>query len=226
MARHHSHPELRRVAALIEAEIRKARKAERKGEWITYLVRDPRLMDHRGNPGLPIYVGQSQEFGKRVQSRFYNCEKLATAKDSIEKRVAVLLHAGWVAPHQVLERTPTRLASLVSETNWARECVRRGYDIANLLPEQRIAGPPIGRLDIPASWLWTFTLEEAAQDAVVLELGCRACGTTLDLDLAHLRRTDEPPQHLYDVRLNGFWRREPCIACGKRGGRYVLPRVT
>ncbi|MEN3237803.1 MULTISPECIES: hypothetical protein [Methylobacterium] len=123
MSRYYADPERRRVATLIDTEVQKAPEAEKAGGWITYLIRDARELDKRGNPGVPIYVGQTKEFGRRVRSRFDQCEKAATAKDSIERRLAELLNLGIVAQYEVLERAPTRLASLVSEIRWARRCV-------------------------------------------------------------------------------------------------------
>lgn len=47
------------VEAAIVAAIEAARAAEREGGWVTYLARDLRRLDIRGNRGWPIYVGQS-----------------------------------------------------------------------------------------------------------------------------------------------------------------------
>lgn len=70
----------RRVADQIRAEVDRAREAQREGDWITYLIRDPRKLDKRGKPaGTPIYVGQTKKFATRVRSRFDKCEKEATA---------------------------------------------------------------------------------------------------------------------------------------------------
>lgn len=213
------------MAVLIDAEVEKARAFEKDGGWITYLIRDPRYSDQKGNTGRPIYVGQTKEFGTRVRSRFDKCEKAATGKDSIEKRVADLLHEGIVATYEVLDRQPTRLASLVSETNWARKCVRRGYDIANRLAEQRVPEPSIQRTDIPHSWIWKFTLVEAIEDAILLTLGCKSCRVTFDVDLAHFRRAAVPPTELWQVRTNPFWKIEPCTACHAQGQRFLRLKI-
>ncbi len=226
MARYQADPERRRVAALIDEEVARARAAEAEGGWITYLIRDPRFPDKLGNPkGTPIYVGQSKEFGTRVRSRFDKCEKAATAKDSVERRVTDLLHEGWVAPYEVLERTPTRLTSLISETNWARRCVRRGYDIANLLPEQRAHAPDIAREGIPASWIWPFLVSEAIEDQLTLQLDCAQCGLSLTLDLKRFLGLAAPPKSLCEIRDDPMWRAEPCTGCGKRHTRYVALKI-
>ena len=226
MARYYADPEHRRVAALIDAEVRKAREAEKAGGWITYLIRDPRGYDKRGNTGVPIYVGQTKEFGRRVRSRFDRCEKAATARDSIERRLSELLHLGIVAQYQVLERAPTRLTSLVSETRWARLCVSRGYDIANRWAEHRATDLSFGRHDVPAVRLWEFTLDEAIEDAIVIQLGCRSCRQTLDIDLVHFLRVGQPPTDLRGIKANPFWRLDPCTVCGVHAHRFVRPRVT
>lgn len=222
MSRYQSDPGRRRVSGLIDAEVQRAADAQRDGEWITYLIRDPRTPDKLGNTaGTPIYVGQTKDFRTRVRSRFDRCEKAATQKDTIEKRIADLLHAGFVARYEVLELSPTRLTSLVSETNWARRCVARGYDIANRLAEQRTAGPPIARSDVPRSWVWPFLLSEAIEDGVGIVLQCDACGLRLPLPLGHFQRMKQPPGSLFQVRTDPMWRTTPCTGCGETGTRRI-----
>jgi hypothetical protein len=226
MPRYHRDEKRRKVAAEIDAEVERAREAETQGGWITYLIRDPTRPDRRGNPaGTPIYVGQTKEFSKRVRSRFMKCEKEATNKDAVEKRVADLLHCDIVVRYEVLERTPTRLTSLISETNWAKRCINRGYDLANRLEEQRVGGEFIDRSGIPMSWLWCFAIQEALEDNIQPELRCTNCDFRLHLDLRHLQTLDEPPKTLRDIMRNSTWRIEPCTQCGGRAKRYVTLRL-
>ncbi len=227
MGRYYRDPEQRRVGALIDKQVALAREAEAGGGWITYLIRDPRFPDKKGNAlGTPIYVGQSKEFGTRVHTRFMKCEREATQKDTIERRVADLLHAGCVARYEVLERVPTRLASLVSETNWARLCVRRGYDIANRLALQKSDGPAIDRSDIPTDWIWPqFSVAEAIEDNLQIELGCRQCGSALRIGFEHFQRVPEPPRDIFQIKASGFWKVEPCTDCGTVGKRYATLRA-
>jgi hypothetical protein len=178
-------------------------------------------VDLRGNLGWPIYVGQSKEFGKRVRNHLRTSEKLAQAHDSVRKRFREILHDGHVPIFEVLERQPTRLLSLVSETNFARACRRRGYDIANLRRLQNQAGPPISSHDIPTDWLWDFSLEEAIADGIGVRLGCRECRETLLIDLSHFERLDTPPKDLRAIKNDPLWLAGPCTACGRRDSRFV-----
>ena len=209
------------VEAAIRVAIEAARTAESEGGWITYLARDPRRVDLKGNLGWPIYVGQSKEFGKRVRNHLRTSEKLAQAHDSVRKPVREILHDGHVPSFEVLDRQPTRLLSLVSETNFARACRRRGYDIENLRRLQNKAGPPIGSHDIPTDWLWEFSLEEAALDEIRVRLRCRECREALSIDLSHFARLATPPKDLRAIRDDPLWMAEPCTACGRRDGRFV-----
>ena len=209
------------VEAGIRSAIEVAREAERERGWITYLARDPRRMDLKGNPGWPIYVGQTKEFGKRVRNHLRTSEKLAQAHDSVRKRIREILHAGHVPIFEVLERQPTRLLSLVSETNFARACRRRGYDIANLRSLQNVAGPPIDRRDIPADWLWEFSLEEAIADGIRLRIGCKSCGEAISLEASLFQHLEDLPKDLRAIGKNPVWAVEPCTICGRRGGRSV-----
>jgi len=220
--RYHKDPEHRRVAELINVAVTQARREQAKGGWITYLIRDPTKPDKKGShAGTPVYVGQSKEFGTRVRSHFMNCEKAAGSKDCIEKRLADLLHVGVVAKFEVLDRAETRLASLVSETNWARECIGRGYDIANRWPLQRAYGPPIATRDVPVGWIWQFTLQEAIEDEVQLGLCCKRCGLDLHIDLQYFLKAQSPPKELYEIKASSFWKQEPCPGCGQFGGRSI-----
>lgn len=215
----------RRATSEVEAEIRiaiaAARAAEREGGLITYLARDPRQVDLKGNLGWPIYVGQSKEFGKRVRNHLRTSEKLAQAHDSVRRRIREILHDGQVPMFEVLDRQPTRLLSLVSETNFARACRRRGYEIANLRPPQNKAGPPITRHDIPAEWLWEFSLEEAVADGLLIRLGCRRCGGALAIPASIFSQVEEPPKDVRAIRDNPALAAEPCPLCGQRGSRCV-----
>jgi hypothetical protein len=127
----------------IRLRIEAAKAAEVLGDWITYLIRDPRRPDLKGNPeGWPIYVGLTDQFGKRVRNLLRNSEKLARKGRGVKALIKELLHARVVPNFEVLDHQPTRLRSLLSETNFARLCRTRGYDIANATTLQNRAGPP------------------------------------------------------------------------------------
>lgn len=170
------------------AETARAKDAQRDGQWVTYLIRDPRSPDKRGNAGRPIYVGQTNDFPERVLSRFMKCEKEAAGKgkDCVERRVADLLHHGIVVTYKLIEYRPTHLASLISETNWARRCWNAGYDLADRAELQNAGGPPISRRDVPRSWLLKFSVSEALAGDVRVSLSCLACGEVLPIPLARI----------------------------------------
>lgn len=221
MPRYQSDPVRRGVLDQIMAETARAKEAQREGQWITYIIRDPRFPDKRGNTGTPIYVGQTNDFPGRVLSRFMKCEKEAAQKgtDCIERRVADLLHLSIVAKYQVLEYQPTHLTSLISETNWARKCWNAGYDLANRAELQNIGGPPIGRRDALVSWLLKFSVTEALADDVRVSISCGACGELLPIPLAEIHRLAKPTTTL--GQLGKVWRSEQCTFCGSVGKRRV-----
>jgi hypothetical protein len=203
------------------AETARAKDAQREGQWITYLIRDPRHPDKRGNLGTPIYVGQTNDFPERVLSRFMKCEREAVGKgtDCIERRVAGLLHFGIVATYQVLEYQPTRLASLISETNWARRCWNAGYDLANRAELQNAGGPPIGRSDALRSWLLKFSIGEAVADGVRVSISCRGCGQVLPVPLTKIPELEKPAITI--SQLGKLWRSGECTFCGVAGKRGI-----
>ena len=149
------------------------------------------------------------------------CEKEAADKgnDCIERRIADLLHSNVIANYQVLEYQPTRLTSLISETNWARKCWNAGYDIANRAELQNAAGPLIGRGDALRSWLHKFSVAEAIADDVSVAISCGACGEVLPIPLANMPELEKPATTMGQLRK--LWRAEECTFCGIVGNRRI-----
>lgn len=217
---------MREVEQLIQERIRIAKTAEETGGWVTYLIRDPRRPDLKGNQaGWPVYVGQTDEFGRRVRNHLRKSEKAARRGTGIKQRMKELLHAGVVPNFEVLDRQPTRLQSLLSETNFARLCRTRGYDIANATTLQNRAGPPVAVQDLPTKWLWKFTPEQAIQDEIVVEVVCIGCRASFLLDVALFQSLPDPPKTLGHVRDWSVRTDEPCGTCKQRGHRRVRVRA-
>jgi hypothetical protein len=170
---------------------------------------------------MPIYIGQTNDFPERVLSRFMKCEKEALERgvDCIQRRISDLLHLNIVAAYQVLEYLPTRLTSLVSETNWARKCWNAGYDLANRAELQNAGGPPISRSDVPRSWLLKFSLAEAIVDDFRVSISCGVCGQVLAIPLAQIPELEKPATTI--GQLVNLWRSNECTFCGTVGERRV-----
>jgi hypothetical protein len=136
--------------------------------------------------------------------------------------VADLLHLDIVAQYQVLSYQPTHLSSLVDETNMARECRNRGYDLANHAALQNKPGPRITRHQIPTDWIWDrFSLEEADQDGIQVELFCAACRYAFRIGAGWFRTIQRPPSRLKAVKKDAMWKAEPCSQCGELGRRSL-----
>lgn len=207
----------------IERQIALARAAEQDGGWVTYLMRDPRRPDLRGNPaGWPVYVGQTDEFGKRVRNHLRKAEKNARKGKGIKARLKELLHAGVVPAFEVLDRQPTRLKSLLSETNYARLCRSRGYDIANQTTLQNSAGAPVTLTDLPIRWLWRFSPSQAAEDGIEIGLACRGCGNVVWLPASAFADLPEPPKELREIRDSEKFCQARCTLCDHEGARVTL----
>ncbi|MCL6683453.1 GIY-YIG nuclease family protein [Sphingomonas alba] len=214
------------VNAAIERQIALAQAANQEGTWITYLMRDPRRPDLRGNPaGWPVYVGQTDEFGQRVRNHLRKSEKLARKGKGIKYRLKELLHAGVVPNFEVLDRQPTRLQSLLSETNYARLCRTRGYDIANQTTLQNKAGPPITKEDLPKKWLRQFTLEQAEQDGIEVEVVCCACGERAAVSVSAFLALPSSPKLLRDLQDDPQLVKGACVACGGENQRRITFRI-
>jgi hypothetical protein len=211
----------------IQERIAFAREAQEDGVWITYLIRDPRRPDLRGNvSGWPVYVGQTDDFGRRVRNHLRKSEKLARKGKGVKVRLKKLLHAGAVPNFEVLDRQPTRLQSLLSETNYARLCRVRGYDIANQTTLQNVAGQPLTIGELPSKWLWRFTLKQAAQDGIEVEFVCRACREAIRFPLSAFEKSPDPPKELRDIRDKQELLESECTFCGCNGSRNIRLRLT
>lgn len=221
MRRYQCDPARKAVLDDIMAATARAKEAQRDGQWITYLIRDPRYPDKRGNLGTPIYVGQTNDFPARVLSRFMKCEKDASGKgtDCIERRVADLLHLGIVPTYQALDYQPTHLASLISETNWARKCWNAGYNLANRAELQNAGGPQIDRSKALPSWLLKFTLAEAISDDVRISISCGSCSEALPIPLRSIPELTKQATTI--GQFAKLWRSENCTFCGIIGKRRV-----
>jgi hypothetical protein len=211
----------------IERQIALATEAEQTDSWITYLIRDPRRPDLRGNRlGWPVYVGQTDEFGKRVRNHLRKSEKLARRGQGIKWRLRGLLHSGVVPNFEVLDRQPTRLRSLISETNFARLCRSRGYDIANQTTLQNVAGPPVTRSDIPIKWLWSFSLSQACQDGVVIVFVCQRCRESISFPASAFADSANAPKQLRDIRDSQLLLTSSCTFCGSEASRRITLRLS
>ncbi|WPZ03948.1 hypothetical protein T8S45_14155 [Blastomonas marina] len=217
----------RQVWARVLKEVERARDEQRPGEWITYLIRDPRGVDKRGNSGVPIYVGQTKEYPKRVLKRFRTCEKVALKKksDCVEKRVRDLLHAGIVPTYEVLDRQATRLGSILSETNFARAAFVKGYDLANNQWPQNEAGPPLKASDLPQAWLWAFLVNEAEDDGLAIGMDCQACSLSLEIEIGEYAKRAPRVVRLSEIR--NAYSDLPCPQCERTKAmklRVVVPK--
>jgi hypothetical protein len=133
-----------------------------------------------------------------------------------------LLHLGVVVKYQVLDYQPTRLASLVSETNWARRCWNAGYNLANRAELQDRGGEPIARANIPLSWIDQSSIGQAIADDLRLSIHCGACREALEIPLDAIE-LERPATTI--GQLVKLLRAEQCTFCGVAGKRRVRRRV-
>lgn len=211
----------RSIRAAIEAELARVKGLDRGAGYATYVMRNPRKADPRDpDKGMPIYVGQTKQLATRVARRFANAEDKGRRSDNIDRLITTLFRQDAVPTFDVVDWTETRLASLVSETNWVRHFRNDGYDLKNKASEHKTGGPPIGRHDVPKERLWKFSIQEAIADNITIKLQCRKCDLDLPpVDLAAFQSTADPPSR----DLFGIREREglSCPSCGATGRSWV-----
>jgi hypothetical protein len=101
---------------------------------------------------------------------------------------------GGVPHFTVLEETNCVLDSLVSETNWAKRLLDRGYPLLNQWTEQKFAGLEIDRRTVPHDWLWPMTTADAISSNLDLVIVDGEQALTADLS------TFPPRMRLREIR--------------------------
>ena len=185
--------------AAVDEQFALADAATEPGVFITYAIHDPTRPDHIGArpDGLILYVGQSKEFSKRIRKRMRNAGT-ATSRppDRIDGASYDIMARGGVPRFTVLERVPTAIESLVSETNWTKRLRTQGYPLLNQWTEQKFAGKDIDRHTVPHDWLWPLTAADALGSGIDLIIRDPASGAETMVDLSNI----EPATRLRDIR--------------------------
>jgi len=187
-----------RFRAAIDREKARAREEARLGGWITYAIHDPTAPDTIGEFNtLIIYVGQTKQFGTRVDSRLRSAgTAVKRPKKWIDGALWDVMSRGRVPRFRVIERVGDAIASFVSETNWAKRYIEQGYPLRNKWVEQQFAGKPIDRETVPHEWLWRLAVEDAIEARFDLILHNKTSGENLVLNLSMWR----PKELLRNVR--------------------------
>src|SRR5687768_12453304 len=131
----------------IKAEVKRIGDLARGRGYVTYAIRDPRLPDPRGHPDGPrIYVGESKQIWNRADNHMADGGRATTGNEEKCKatRIYAILKDRVVPKFEILGDAPTKLASLISETLWARRSVYLGYELANGWPEHQSKEAPDG----------------------------------------------------------------------------------
>jgi hypothetical protein len=169
----------------VDHEFAYADSQARLGGWITYVILDPTRPDPTGRfDFVVIYVGQTKAFGKRIRKRMRDAgTAVRRPVDQIDGALYDIMRRGAVPQFRVIDRVADAIASLVSETNWAKQLLSRGYPLLNKWTEQRFGGSAIDRRTIPHSWLWRLAVEDAIEARLEVIMTDKETGQELILDL-------------------------------------------
>jgi len=182
----------------MDREIARATEVAKEGGWITYAIHDPTTPDTIGEFNtMIIYVGQSKQFGIRVDDRLKTAGRaVKRPTDRIDGALWDVMRRGRVPRFRVIERMPDAISSFVSETNWAKQYLKQGYPLRNKWTEQKFGGLAIDRYTVPHEWLWRLAVEDALEARFNLILKNKNTGEELPLDLSPFR----PKELLRKVR--------------------------
>jgi hypothetical protein len=203
VARLPSDPEMRAFHLAIKAEVKRIGDLARGRGYVTYTIRDPRLSDRFNHPDGPrIYVGESKQMWIRANDHLTEGGRATTGSEDKCKatRIYAILKDRVVPKFEILGDAPTKLASLISETLWARRSVYQGYQLANGWPEHQSKEAPNGIHSVPRERYLEFTVAEAHEDGVRVEVRCASCGYAEALDLAKELLPFSPTKKLSTIR--------------------------
>lgn len=176
----------------IEREKARARKEADAGGWITYAIHDPTTPDTIGSFNtMIVYVGQSKQFGVRVDKRLRNAgTAVKRPTDRIDGALWDVMSRGAVPRFRVIERVNDALASFVSETNWCLQYIEEGYPLRNKWKEQRSGASRMDRYSVPHKWLWRLAVEDAieANFDLIVRSKTKAQEEALDLSVWEPKR--------------------------------------
>lgn len=221
MGRLPADPKLRALHLAIKAEVKRVTELARGYRYVTYAIRDPRLIDPRGHPDGPrIYVGETRQIWIRANDHLADGGRATTGDEGRCKatRIYAILRDYVVPKFEILGDAPTKLASLISETLWARRSVYLGYKLANGWKEHQSKEAPDGIRTVPSERYLEFTVAEAHEDGVRVQIRCETCGYAHDLNLEERLLPYSPTKRLSTIRKQTL-----CTVCGHHIIRVLPP---
>ncbi len=181
--------------------------------YVVYVILDPtrRDPDCRYGRWLPIYVGQTLRLERRILSHFRNAEWRPRNRQTIKRKLAVIMQQYKVPEFVVLGEYGSRLEALKGETMWAQRLRHEGYVLANRVGDQRNRMPKEKLKSALKKKVRELTIAEAANAGVTLAATCPRCHHRVDIDLRAFRNL-VGPHHVLLRTLTG--RDYPCPQCG------------
>ncbi|MBB3220691.1 putative RNA-binding Zn-ribbon protein involved in translation (DUF1610 family) [Massilia umbonata] len=149
-------------------------------DYVTYAMKE--RVRRVGKPDLevPFYVGQTGDLGKRSLQHFKCGGQPTKDTASVYWRMYQIMRDYRIPVFEILERTQTLSASLLSESKWVHKFIGDGFQIYNQWDEHR---PGKFSGSVPAKRLWGATLRQALMDNLRLSVACPKCGFQLELPL-------------------------------------------
>lgn len=145
--------------------------------YVVYAILDPTKPDpHEMFAGMPIYVGETSDFGTRVIKHF---EQACDATQKLSGRRAYirdLASDGVVAQFVILQWLDNRFDARAAETRWAQALLAKGYPLTNLCSYQS----QILSADELESCLtrqsWGTSIADATAAGLRISASCDWCG--------------------------------------------------
>lgn len=201
------------LAKLIDAMAEEADLAAGPAAYVVYLIVDPARTDPAGQfPGLPLYVGETSQFSKRLKTHMRVALSRRGTKGSVHNEIYRMAELGLLPQFTILETCPSRAASLEAEIRWAQHLLGKGYTLFNRLDGQ---AAPVNETEYrryQSKRLWHLTLEEAYLAKISMSVRCPGGCFEVPVDIGYYAGGDDPYQRLSVVKRQ----LKPCGCCGKR----------
>lgn len=209
----------------IKAEISRcaevAQHSAGEARYVVYAILNPTQADPFSDyPGLPIYVGETQNVAARIKSHFWQACKANPKKLGRDTYIRKLFIQATVPSVVILQRVDTRFDALEAETRWAQIFLAKGYPLTNeiFVQRQALQADEIERrLEIRK---WATPIQNAIDAGLRISASCDWCGRVSVFQPAEFQSYFLPREPISEIRKMA----SRCQTCGAEYAHTIMRR--
>lgn len=210
-----------KVKAGIARRVKAAQHSADDARYVVYAILDPTQRDpSRSYRGLPIYVGETGDFGSRVMGHFEAaCGETARETGRIPY-IRRLLREGVVPRFAVLQRFNSRIDAIEAEIRWSQTLLSKGYPLTNLRPWQCEVLPADKIEERVRTQQWATSIECGIEAGVRISASCDWCGRVSIFQPSEFLAYFSPWEALRNIRAMAA----NCHSCGSGYDHAIVRR--